>query len=103
MTDTSELSVLCLRIGYVNAEDLPSQPRHFSVWCSQRDVAEAIACSVNAPLALRFDVIYVNSRNRWGYRDLSHSEESLRFAPRMRRRTIGKDLEAGVVTPARMG
>ncbi len=28
------------------------------------------ACSLNAPLALRFDVIYVNSRNRWGYRDL---------------------------------
>ena len=81
MTDTSELSVLCLRIGYVNAEDRPSQPRHFSVWCSQRDVGEAIACAVNAPLELRFDIFYVNSRNRWGYRDLSHSEESLRFAP----------------------
>ena len=40
------------------------------MWCSPPDVGEALTCSLNAPLALRFDVIYVNSRNRWGYRGL---------------------------------
>ena len=32
VADSSSLSVLCLRIGYVNAEDRPLHPRHFSVW-----------------------------------------------------------------------
>ena len=80
--DSSQLSVLCLRIGYVNAEDRPVSPRQFSVWCSQRDIAEAIAVSVEAPLDLHFDVFFVNSRNRWGYRDLSHAEEAVGFVPR---------------------
>lgn len=80
--DSSPLSVLCLRIGYVNAEDRPVHPRHYSIWCSQRDVAKAIALSVQAPLDRRFDVFFVNSRNRWGYRDLSHAEEVVGFVPR---------------------
>ncbi len=80
--DSSQLSVLCLRIGYVNAEDRPLHPRHFCVWCSQRDVAEAIALAVEAPPELRFDVFFVNSRNRWGYRDLNHAEEAVGFVPR---------------------
>ena len=79
--DSSDLSVLCLRIGYVNAEDRPVRPRHFSVWCSQRDVAEAIALAVQVPLERRFDVFFVNSRNRWGYRDLSYAEEAVGFVP----------------------
>ena len=80
--DSSPLSVLCLRIGYVNAEDRPVRPRHYAVWCSQRDVAEAIALSVEAPLDLHFDVFFVNSRNRWGFRDLTHAEEAVGFVPR---------------------
>lgn len=81
VADSSSLSVLCLRIGYVNAEDRPLHPRHFSVWCSQRDVAEAIALSVDAPPERHYDVFFVNSRNRWGYRDLSHAEEAVGFVP----------------------
>ena len=82
VADTSSLSVLCLRIGYVNAADHPSQPRHFSVWCSQSDIAEAVECCVNAPAELGFDVVFATSRNRWGYRDLSHAEEAIGFAPK---------------------
>src|SRR5713226_5960158 len=37
--DAHGLSVLCVRIGRVNAEDRPSSARDFSVWCSQRDIA----------------------------------------------------------------
>ena len=81
VADSSPLSVLCLRIGYVNAEDRPLHTRHFAVWCSRRDVAEAIALSVDAPPERRFDVFFVNSRNRWGYRDLSHAEQAVGFVP----------------------
>ena len=79
--DTSALSVLCLRIGYVNAANRPSLPRHFAVWCSHRDIADGIARCVQASDGLKFDVLFANSRNRWGYRDLSHSEATVGFVP----------------------
>jgi nucleoside-diphosphate-sugar epimerase len=81
VADTSALSVLCLRIGYVNAADRPRRPRDFAVWCSQRDIAEAIACCVAAPQSLHFDIVFATSRNRWGYRDLDHARQAVGFAP----------------------
>ena len=82
VADTSAMSVLCLRIGYVNAADRPSQPRHYAIWCSQRDIAEAIACCVDAPDSVHFDIVFATSRNRWGYRDLTHAEQAVGFVPR---------------------
>ena len=82
IADSSSMSTLCLRIGFVNAEDRPVHPRHYAVWCSQRDVAEAIALAVDAPSELRYDQIFVNSRNRWGYRDLTHTEAVMGFVPK---------------------
>lgn len=79
--DTSGLSVVCLRIGHVTAEDRPVTPRDFSVWCSQRDVARIIELCLLAPPALRFDVFYALSRNRWSYRDLDHARTVLGFEP----------------------
>jgi len=81
VADSSPLSVLCVRIGYVNAEDRPVHPRHFAVWCSQRDIAAAIERCVDAPPGRQFDVLFANSRNQWGYRDLSHTEAVLGFVP----------------------
>ncbi len=79
--NTTALSVLCIRIGFVNAADRPSRPRDFAVWCSQRDITEAIERCVFAPMELKYDVLFANSRNRWGYRDLKHAEEAVGFAP----------------------
>ena len=31
---------------------------------------------------LRYDIFFINSDNRWSYRDLSHAREVLGFAPR---------------------
>ena len=76
------MSVLCIRIGFVNAADRPSRPRDFAVWCSQRDITEAIERCVFAPADLKFDVVFANSRNQWGYRDLTHAEEAVGFVPR---------------------
>ena len=42
---------------------------------------QAIACSVSAPAELKYDVFFANSRNRWGYRDLTHAEEAVGFVP----------------------
>ncbi len=79
--DTSHLSILCLRIGAVNRDDRPSQPRHFSVWCSQRDIAQMVERCIGAPEALRFDIFYAVSNNRWSYRDVEHAREVVGYVP----------------------
>lgn len=81
MTDTTPLSIVCLRIGAVNREDRPRQTRDFSVWCSQRDIARMIERCIDAPDDLRFGIFYVLSNNRWGYRDLEHARQVLGFVP----------------------
>jgi len=79
--DAHGLSVLCLRIGHVTAEDRPRSPRDFSVWCSQRDIVQMIERCIEAPEALTFDIFYVLSNNKWGYRDLEHARRVLGFTP----------------------
>ncbi len=80
-TDSSELSIICLRIGLVNADDRPTDSRQFSVWCSQRDISQMVENCIVAPPELKFDIFYALSRNKWGYRDLSHAREVVGFEP----------------------
>ncbi len=79
--DTYELSILCLRIGAVLKEDRPQKTRHVPVWCSQRDIARLVACCIEAPQEVRFDIFYAVSNNRWNYRDMEHAREVLGFVP----------------------
>ena len=83
-SDTHGLSAICVRIGRVKAEDRPMSTRDYSVWCSQRDVVRMIELCIAAPATLRFDVFFVVSDNRWGYRDLEHARAVLGFEPRDR-------------------
>ena len=79
--DSYGLSMICLRIGRVRAEDRPVGARERSVWCSQRDVVRMIVACIEAPETLRFDVFYVVSDNRWSYRDLGHGRAVLGWTP----------------------
>ena len=79
--DAHGLSVICVRIGAVNADDRPRAPRELSVWCSRRDVAGIIGSCLAAPASVRFDIFYVTSRNRRGYRDLEHARAVLGWEP----------------------
>jgi nucleoside-diphosphate-sugar epimerase len=79
--DAHGLSVVCVRIGRVNREDRPQAPREFAVWCSQRDVARFLERCIMAPPTVRFEVFFVTSSNRWGYRDLTHAREVLGWEP----------------------
>src|SRR5947209_4452298 len=80
--DRHGLSVLCVRIGAVVAEDRPTTPRHFSVWCSQRDVAQVLEKCVTAPPQLHYEIFYAVSNNRRNYRDFSHARAVLGYEPR---------------------
>jgi len=79
--DAHGLSVIVLRIGRVREEDRPRQPREFTVYLSRRDVARMIERCLVAPATLRFEIFFVTSRNRWGYRDIEHARAVVGFEP----------------------
>ena len=79
--DAHGLSVICVRIGRVHAEDRPLSAREFSVWCSQRDIVRLFERCLDAPPTLRYDIVFGNSRNKWGYRDLEHTRTVLGWEP----------------------
>ena len=79
--DVHGLSVICLRIGWVNAEDHPHKPESGAVWCSQRDVVQLVERSVNAPEDLKFDIFYGVSNNRYRWVDIDHAREVLGYIP----------------------
>ena len=78
-TDTSALSILCIRIGAVNRPNRPSRAREFSVWCSQRDIVHMIERCIEAPQDLRYDIFFAISNNSLSYRDTSHAQKTLGF------------------------
>ena len=80
-TDTSDLSILSIRIGAVGAEDRPKQMRQYSVWCSQETIGRMVEACVEAPEALKFDIFFAVSNNKWSYRDMEHAREVLGFEP----------------------
>jgi nucleoside-diphosphate-sugar epimerase len=79
--DAHGLSVVCLRIGAVNPEDRPTDPRDYSVWLSQRDVTQAIERAIAAPASLGYAVCFLTSDNKWSYRDIAHTRTVLDWAP----------------------
>ena len=79
--DTYGMSVICLRIGRVKAEDRPTTMRDAAVWCSQRDIVRMIEACIEAPPSVRFDVFYVVSSLKHGYRDVDHAREVLGWTP----------------------
>ena len=80
-SDAHGISAICLRIGAVNKENRPYEPRHFSVWCSQRDIVQMVEKCIEAPEDIKFDIFYATSNNKWGYRDLEHAREAIGFVP----------------------
>ncbi len=80
--DQRGVSVICLRIGWVNAEDRPHTHGWARAhWCSQRDAVQMVMRAIEAPDDLRFDIFYVVSDNKWSWVDIDHAREVLGYAP----------------------
>ena len=79
--DSFGIEVVCLRIGYANAEDQPVNARHFSVWNSQRDVVQAIRLAMTAELPENFDIFFILSANKHTYRNIDRAKSVLGFMP----------------------
>jgi NAD+ dependent glucose-6-phosphate dehydrogenase len=79
------LSVICLRIGWVNGPDTPAAGMGMApIWCSQRDVVQLVERCVQAPEAVRFNVFYAVSDNRLCWVDINHARQVLGYAPQDR-------------------
>jgi nucleoside-diphosphate-sugar epimerase len=75
------LSAICLRIGTVNAEDRPLQPRHFATLLTHADLLRLVECALEAPADLRFGVYYGVSRNTWRFWDISDAAAEIGYEP----------------------
>lgn len=75
------LSVICLRIGTVNREDRPRNPREFATLLTYRDLAQLVRRCIDAPLDLRFAVFYGVSGNTWRIWDIEDAASAIGYVP----------------------
>jgi len=75
------LSVICLRIGTVNQQDRPRNPREYATLLTHRDLVQLVRRCFEAPLDLRFAGFYGVSRNTWRIWDIEDAGSALGFAP----------------------
>ncbi len=75
------LSVICLRIGTVNQQDRPRNPREYATLLTHRDLVQLVRRCLETPLDLRFAVFYGVSRNTWRIWDIEDAGSALGYAP----------------------
>jgi nucleoside-diphosphate-sugar epimerase len=75
------LSVICLRIGTVNAADRPRSPRHFATLLTHADLVRLVRAAIEAPETVRFAIVYGVSNNTWRFWDLDEAREALGYVP----------------------
>ncbi|MBN19558.1 MAG: hypothetical protein CL758_08815 [Chloroflexi bacterium] len=80
-SDTFDISILCLRIGAVRAQNKPINTHELSTYLSHNDVTDALHKCIEAPKDLKYDVLFALSNNKWSYRDLNHTKEAIGFEP----------------------
>ncbi len=76
-----DMSIICIRMGKVEIDDVPLNTRNASVWCSHRDIAQMIVRAVHAPDDLKYAVVFACSDNPTRYRDIDHARKILGFVP----------------------
>ena len=80
-SDQYGLSIICLRIGNVNAQGRPLTVRHFAVMLSHRDLVQLVQKSIEAPNDLRFGIFYGVSNNKWRFWDITNSNQAIGYEP----------------------
>ncbi|MCE2458105.1 MAG: NAD(P)-dependent oxidoreductase [Dehalococcoidia bacterium] len=80
--DQYELSIICLRIGWVMTPDDPTfHPAALSLWLSHRDAAQLIQKAIDAPPSVGFAIVYGMSRNDLRIWDIEAGERIIGFSP----------------------
>ena len=80
-SDKYGMSVICIRIGRVTKENIPTSSAHAAVYCSHRDLNQIIEKSVNKIDQVKFEVIYAVSDNKGRFRDISNAKKIIGYEP----------------------
>jgi nucleoside-diphosphate-sugar epimerase len=75
------LSVICLRIGTVNAANRPQSARQFATLLTHADLVRLVRSAIEAPESVRFAVVYGVSNNTWRFWDLEEARATLGYVP----------------------
>ena len=82
--DAYNISTVCLRIGYVNWQNLCTIPFANSLWFSHRDCANLIELAMIATRKPIFEICYGVSNNQYRWVDIDHTREVLGYNPKDR-------------------
>lgn len=80
-SDRYGMSVLCIRLGGVLAENRPTLRRQYPGWLDQQDCVDMIDRCLGAPESLKYDIFNAISDNRYRWRDIAHAKEVLGWEP----------------------
>lgn len=80
-SETHGMSVICIKLGRVTAENEPDSPRNTAVYLSHRDAAQIVWRCVEAPANVRYGIVYGVSGNRTRFRDLEHTTNLVGYIP----------------------
>jgi uronate dehydrogenase len=79
--DAHGLSVICLRIGSVNAQDRPRNAREFATLLTSRDLVRLVECCIRASAELGFAIFYGVSANAWRFWEIADAEKVIGYRP----------------------
>jgi nucleoside-diphosphate-sugar epimerase len=79
--ETHGISVLCIRLGRVTADDRPHDAREAAVYLSHRDAVQVVRRCVEAPDDVGFAIIYGVSDNFSRFRDIAHAGKVIGYVP----------------------
>jgi nucleoside-diphosphate-sugar epimerase len=76
------LSVICLRLGWVTADDVPAGPRGSAAFLSHADLTHLVDCCLRAPDNIRFAIYFGVSANTWRLWDIEDARREIGYEPK---------------------
>lgn len=79
--DVHGSSCLCIRFGWVIANDALPYPQGRDVWCSCRDAVQMVMRCISVNDSLRFDIFHAFSQSDYLWKDIVHARDVLGYVP----------------------
>lgn len=80
-SEANGMSVICVRLGRVIADDSPEDDLRKSIHLSRRDAVQALVKSIQATPTLKFASFYVSSDNPNRWRDNESARKNIGYIP----------------------
>jgi nucleoside-diphosphate-sugar epimerase len=80
-SEANDMSVICVRLGRVIADDSPEDDLRKSIHLSRRDAVQALVKSIEADPTLKFASFYVSSDNSNRWRDNESAKRDIGYVP----------------------